>query len=69
LGCKPASTEPFQGFILTEFFNGALRGIPAEGVAGKRQNGGWDKGQTCPSIIKNTAIYPRFMLMLSIQAF
>ncbi len=56
LGCKAISPEPFQGLsskafltvLLTKFFNGELRGVPVEGVAGKRQYGGWNKGKAFP---------------------
>jgi hypothetical protein len=42
--------------LLTKFFNGALRGVPVEGDAGKRQNGGWNKGKAFPSMIMDIVI-------------
>jgi len=55
------SPKAFLRVILTKFFNGALRGIPVEGVAGKHQNGGWNKGKAFPSIIMNITTQPQYI--------
>jgi len=48
MGVGGRSPKAFLTVLLTKFFDGALRGVPVEGVAGKRQNGGWNKGKTFP---------------------